>query len=176
MGNSTRKAAALFVVGLALATGAAAYAHGSTAASASGASHLTLHDVFGLQTLELKSFTFNAKLETDGSVSGHYEYRDVEDGVPFDAAGPVTCLVVHGNHAWVGGTIAASNDPTYVGQDSWFQVIDNGEGAKAPPDITTLLGTSDVPGTAQAYCDAAPNPRFPWNVQHGNIQVRPAEG
>jgi hypothetical protein len=173
MGKSTRMAAALLTAGLALATGAAAYGHGATAASAGGASHLTLHDVFGLQTLELKSFTFEAKLGTDGSVTGHYDYRDVEDGVPFDASGPVTCLVVHGNHAWLGGTITASNDPTYVGQYSWFQVLDNGEGANAPSDITTLLGASDVPGTAQAYCDAAPNPRFPWPVQDGNIQVRP---
>src|SRR5437868_8382718 len=129
MGKSTRKAAMLLLAGLALATGAAAYANGSTEASASGASHLTLHDVFGLQTLELKSFTFEAKRQTDGSVAGRYDYRDVEDGVPFDASGPVTCMVVHGNHAWVGGSIAASNDPTYVGQDSWFQVIDNGEGS-----------------------------------------------
>jgi hypothetical protein len=173
MGKSTRKAAALLAAGLALATGAAAYAQGSTEASASGASHLTLHDVFGLQTLVLKSFTFEAKQETDGSVGGHYSYSDVEDGVPFDASGPVTCFVVHGNHAWLGGTITASNGPSYVGQDSWFQVIDNGEGANAQPDITTLLGTSDVPGTAQAYCDSAPNPRFPWPVEQGNIQVRP---
>jgi len=173
MGKSIRATVALAALCVALATGTAAYGDGSTAASASGASHLTLHDVFGLQTLVLQTFTFEANLQTDGSVSGQYHYRDLEDGVPFDASGPVTCFVVHGNHAWLGGTITASNDPTYVGQDSWFQVIDNGEGANAPPDITTLLGASDVPGTAQAYCDAAPNPRFPWPVEDGNIQVRP---
>jgi hypothetical protein len=176
MGKSTRMAAALITAGLALATGAAAYGNGSTAASASGASHLTLHDVFGLQTLVLQTFTFEAKLQADGSVSGQYHYRDLEDGVPFDASGPITCLVVHGNHAWLGGTITASNDPSYVGQDSWFQVIDNGEGANDPSDVTTLLGASDVAGTAQAYCDASPNPHFPWPVQLGNIQVRSTEG
>jgi hypothetical protein len=173
MSKSIRAAVVTAVFMLALTGGTSAYGNESTAASASGASHFTLHDVFGLQTLVLQSFTFRAALLADGSVAGQYSYRDIEDGVPFDASGPVTCFVVHGNHAWVGGTIEASNDPAYVGQESWFQVIDNGEGAQAPPDITTLLGTSPVPDSAQAYCDAAPNPRFPWPVADGNIQVRP---
>jgi hypothetical protein len=174
MSKSIRAILALAVIGVALGAGATANAEGSTGASASGASHFTLHDVFGLQTLELKSFTFQAKLERDGSVLGHYSYRDVEDGVPFDASGPITCLVVDGNHAWLGGIVEGSNDPTYVGQESWFQVIDNGEGAHMPPDVTTLLGVSPVPGSAQGYCDAAPSPRFPWPVAQGSIQVRPS--
>jgi hypothetical protein len=174
MSKSIRAILALATIGVALTAGAGANAEGNTAASASGASHFTLHGVFGLQTLELKSFTFAAKLESDGSVVGQYSYRDVEDGVPFDASGPITCLVVQANHAWLGGVVEDSNDPTYVGQESWFQVLDNGEGAHAPPDVTTLLGVSPVPGSAQSYCDAAPSPRFPWPVAHGNIQVRPS--
>lgn len=170
--NSIRAAAVVVAVVTALTLATAASGTGTNTASASGASHFTLHDVFGLQTLVLQSFTFAAGLQADGSVVGRYSYRDLEDGVPFDASGPVTCMVVIGSHAWLGGVIDASNDPSYVGQESWFQVIDNGEGAQAPPDITTLLGVSPVPGSAQAYCDAHPNPRFPWPVEDGNIQVR----
>ena len=173
MVRSIRALLVLFVLGVALAAGAVAKGDRSSSASASGSSHFTLHDVFGLKTLDLKKFTFEAKLEADGSVDGHYLYRDLEDGVPFEASGPITCLVVKGNHAWLGGLIDESNDPTYVGQDSWFQVIDNGGGRHSPPDITTLLGVSPVAGTAQDYCNRAPNPRFPWPVTHGHIEVRP---
>ena len=95
MSKSIRAAVVIAVVVLALGGGTSAYGNGG-AASASGASHFTLHDVFGLQTLVLQSFTFQASVRTDGSVTGHYSYRDLEDGVPFDASGPVTCFVVHG--------------------------------------------------------------------------------
>jgi hypothetical protein len=160
------------VVVLALAAASlAAAGGGKVVASASGGSHLTLHDVFGLSTLQVKTFTFDATLTSDGSADGRWHYQDVEDGVTWDVDGPVTCATIVGNHAWVGGTIEHSSDPSYTGLDMWFQVLDNGEGSNAPPDITTLIGVGGA-GEAQAYCDAARPARFPWPVEHGNIQVR----
>jgi hypothetical protein len=160
------------VVALTLVTASlAAAGGGKVVASARGDSHLTLHNVFGLSTLEVKTFTFHADLTSDGAARGRWHYKDVEDLVPWDTSGPVTCTTIRGNHAWVGGTIEHSSDPTYLGLDMWFQVVDNGEGHNAPPDITTLIGVGGA-GQAQAYCDAANPPRFPWPVQHGNIQVR----
>ena len=117
--------------------------------------------MFGLQTLELKSFTFAAKLESDGSVVGHYSYRDVEDGVPFDASGAITCLVVHGNHAWLGGVVEDSNDPSYVGQESWFQVLDNGEGANAPPGRDDAPRRQPGAGKRPELLRRGPEPAFP---------------
>src|SRR5207237_2121876 len=70
-------AAALVATGMAGADG--------VGSSATGGVHLTVHDVFGLQTLELQHFSFNAKLK-DGVADGWYSYRDVEDGAPFDLA------------------------------------------------------------------------------------------
>jgi hypothetical protein len=162
--------ATVVVLALAAASFAAA-GGGKVVASASGGSHLTLHNVFGLTTLEVKTFTFDAKQRSDGTSDGHWHYKDVEDGVTWNVDGPVTCTTIVGNHAWVGGTIEHSSDPSYTGLDMWFQVIDNGEGHNAPPDITTLIGVG-VAGQAQAYCNAANPPRFPWPVEHGNIQVR----
>jgi hypothetical protein len=86
--------AGLLVVGTALA--------GRNGPSATGGSHLVAHDVFGLQTLELQNFGFNAKPEQDGSADGWFNYRDVEDGSPFSADGPVTCLTVIGNEPGLG--------------------------------------------------------------------------
>lgn len=155
---------ALSIVGAALADGGGP--------SASGGSHLVTHNVFGLQTLELQDFGFNAKITSDGSADGWFTYRDVEDGTPFSANGPVTCLTVVGNDAWIGGIIRSSNDPTVVGLGAWWHVTDNGEASGAPADITTFLGIGSLVQT-QAFCDNHPAYRFPFAIDGGNIQVRP---
>lgn len=163
-------------VGLAAACAVVIGAGGSATAagigpSASGSSHLVAHDVFGLQTLELRHFEFNAKTRHDGSMAGRFNYLDIEDGAPFSADGPVTCLTVIGDDAWVGAVIADSNDPTVVGLGAWWHVTDNGEGADDPADVTTFLGVGTLDATA-AYCAAHAPYRFPFSIDRGNIQVR----
>jgi len=162
---------ALVVLVSALLVGASAALAGANGPSAGGGSHLVAHDVFGLSTLELQEFGWNAKVKSNGAVDGWFDYRDVEDGAPFTAAGPVTCLTVIGNDAWVGATIARSNDPTLVGLGAWWHVTDNGEGSNASPDVTTFLGVGSLAAT-QAFCDNHPAYRFPFAIDGGNIQVR----
>ncbi len=157
-----RKALLLTFLALA-ATGAAWAGHGP---SANGSAHLVVHDVFGLQTLELQTFSFTAR--PDG---GQFEYREVDDGVPFTAHGTVTCLTVIGKDAWIGGVIADSNDPTYVGVGAWWHVTDNGEGSKAPRDITTFMGAGTL-GQTQDFCATHPAYKHPFPIDRGNIQVR----
>jgi len=112
-------------------------------------------------------------VHADGSVHGRYNYRSTEDGTPFNVRGSITCAVIRGTRAWFGGIVENSTPDSYEGQEMWFQVADNGEpGADSSPDMTTLVGVSEVPGSAQDYCDRAPNPRFPWFTERGNIQVR----
>jgi hypothetical protein len=155
---------ALGIVGTALADGGGP--------SATGGSHLVAHNVFGLETLELQNFGFNATIKSDGGADGWFEYRDVEDGTPFSANGPVTCLTVIANDAWIGGVIRSSNDPTVVGLGGWWHVTDNGEGSGTPADITTFLGIGSLAQT-QAFCDNHPAYRFPFAIDGGNIQVHP---
>ena len=145
---------------------------GANGPSATGGSHLVAHDVFGLQTLELQDFGFNATTKTDGSADGWFTYRDVEDGTPFSADGPVTCLTVIGRDAWIGGVIRKSNDPTVEGLGAWWHVTDNGEGTNDPPDVTTFLGIGSLAAT-QAFCDTHSAYRFPFAIDGGNTQVRP---
>lgn len=168
--------AAALVLALAGASLATAGGGNEVVATASGASHFTLHNVFGLSTLEVRAFVFHARQKENGTADGGWFYSDVEDGAPWTTFGAVTCVTIRGNHAWVGGTIAYSSDPSVPrGRDLWFQVIDNG-GRGEPPDITTLVGVG-LTGQAKAYCDAANPPRFPWPVEHsqGEIVVRPAD-
>ena len=156
-----------------LAAAGTALAGSGGGPSATGGSHLVAHDVFGLQTLELQDFGFTAQRKADGSADGWFTYRDVEDGAPFSAGGPVTCLTVIGRDAWIGGVIRSSNDPTVEGLGAWWHVTDNGEGPNDPPDITTFLGVGSLAAT-QAFCDNHPPHRFPFAIQGGNIQVRPS--
>jgi hypothetical protein len=155
----------------AVTIGVAVAGAGGNGASATGGSHLVAHDVFGLDTLELRDFGFNARLTGDGSADGWFTYADVEDGTPFTAKGPVTCLTVIGDDAWIGGTIESSNDPTVVGLGAWWHVTDNGEGANATPDITSFLGVGSLAATA-AFCANHAAYRFPFAIDGGNIQVR----
>lgn len=141
-------------------------------ASASGNSQFKIENMFGFELIDVRVFAFNVKEYADGSVSGHYEHRSFDDGEPFYVRGPLTCLNVQGSQAWVGGLIEDSSAPGLVGAEMWFQLEDNGEGAHAEPDWTTLVGASFEEGSAQEYCDDAPEVMFPFDIEHGNIQVR----
>jgi hypothetical protein len=165
------KRIAVLTVATALVIAGAALAEAG-GPSATGGSHLVAHDVFGLQTLELQNFGFNARMKGDGSADGWFTYRDVEDGAPFSADGAVTCLTVLGADAWIGGVIRSSNDSTVEGLGAWWHVTDNGEGPGGPADITTFLGIGSLAQT-QAFCDDHPAYRFPFSIGGGSIQVRP---
>jgi hypothetical protein len=148
---------------------------GGVVASASGGIHWTipLPNAFGVEVGN-QPLAFNATKYADGRVSGHFTYHQVVEGESFNFGVDVTCLVIYdGNRAKLGGVIKTSNDPTLPpGGFAWFQVFDNGEGAGAPPDRSSLIGFGDEAAN-EAFCSSPALPRFgPWDVQ-GNAQVRP---
>jgi hypothetical protein len=147
---------------------------GEAVTSAAGGIHWTipLPNVFGVEVLN-QPLAFNARKDADGSVSGRFEYHQVVEGESFDFNVDVTCFNVYdGNRAKIGGVVRVSNDSTIPpGTFAWFQVFDNGEGAGAPPDQSSLLGFGDEAAN-EAFCNSPNLPRFgPWDVQ-GNVQVR----
>jgi hypothetical protein len=126
--------------------------------------------VFGV-TVQQDPLSYAATRYSDGSVRGEWSYRYWEAGVLTTFSGPVTCLTVRGNRAWVGGPITKSSDVTQLGSGAWWQVADNGSGRHpVVPDRTTFAGIGTLDRT-QAYCDSAPEPKFIFDVQEGGLRV-----
>ena len=143
--------------------------------SASGGVHWTipLPNPFGVEVVN-QPLSFTAQKDAEGNVSGQFVYHQVVEGTSFNFNVDVTCFVVYdGNRAKIGGEIKVSNDPTLPpGMFAWFQVFDNGEGAGAPPDRSSLIGFGNEAAN-EAFCNSPNLPRFgPWDVA-GNVQVRP---
>jgi hypothetical protein len=125
-------------------------------------------------TFVIHPFTFNVRVYADGSVDGRFNYTQVRDGVALTAKGSLDCATIVGNQAWVGGVIEESSRDNLIGLDMWFQVQDNGEpGSDETPDMSSTLGAGG-PGTGDQYCADAPVVRFPFFLETGNLQVRPA--
>ena len=161
------------IVGVLAIPVAAANGSGAAVLSANGSAHWTipLPNPFDVVVWN-RTLSFNARKYEDGSVSGRFEYHQVVEGEAFVFNVDVTCLNVYdGNRAKIGGVIEVSNDPTLpAGVFAWFQVFDNGEGAAAPPDRSSLIGFGDEAAN-EAFCSSPNLPRFgPWDVQ-GNVQV-----
>ena len=128
-------------------------------------------EVFGAEVGNV--LTVNGRKLADGSVNGRFNYHQTFLGETFTFVGRVTCLNIYdGNRAKVGGVIENSNDPVFgPGVFIWWQNIDNGEGANAPADQSTISGFGDEAAN-EAFCDSPALPRFgPHEVQNGNIQV-----
>ena len=161
---------------LTAATLAAAAATGPSAASAprvrvSGATHVIVGpSVFGV-TVQQDPLVYSASRDANGAVHGHWSYHYYEAGVETTFAGPITCLTVRGNRAWIGGPITKSSDPTQIGSGAWWQVADNGHGSHpVVPDHTTFAGIGSLSQT-QTYCDTTPEPHFIFDVQSGGLSV-----
>lgn len=160
-------AVALFAIPVASA------GQGGPVSTASGGVHWTipLPNAFGVEVVN-QPLAFNARKYADGNVSGEFEYHQIVEGESFNFHVDVTCMNVYdGNRAKIGGVIRNSNDPTLPpGGFAWFQVFDNGEGANAPPDRSSLIGFGNEAAN-EAFCNSPNLPRFgPWDV-HGNVQV-----
>jgi hypothetical protein len=170
-----RKALLLVALAALLAVPAAAASQSGNAvvASATGGIHWTipLPNLFGVEVVS-QPLAFDARRYADGSADGHFVYRQSAGGdtVEFDV--DVTCMNVYGNRAKIGGIVTRSTDPTIdAGSYGWFQVFDNGEGANAVPDQSSLVGFGNEAAN-EAFCNSPNLPRFgPWDVQ-GNVQVR----
>jgi hypothetical protein len=150
-------------------------------AATSGDGHAELPPGFGLV-----AFSFGANEHFANGGLGTFRQSRARNGLTSDFAGRVTCVTVDpANHrAWVGGVVTENNstDPNFrqaiheVGRDVWFRVVDNGEGANAVADRTTVLGFTGAAGfiTSAQYCAGQPwlaGDANTFPVVDGNIQV-----
>jgi hypothetical protein len=117
------------------------------------------------------TFVFNAVRHKDGAVTGHLVYH--VRGFPPDGLTiwmDLDCLIVVGNVATIGGVVtkATPEIPGFIfeGQEGAFQVVDNGQGANASPDLYSDLFLA--PGQVCTNYPGAPA----YVPVSGNIQVR----
>jgi hypothetical protein len=120
------------------------------------------------QAGDLRTFSFQAQTRNDGSVVGGatLHNRQADAFLKLD----INCLRVNGNGATVSGVISQHSDPNFIGLKGIFQVVDRGEGAKAQPDLMSLVFIL----AANNPTDCNSNVSLPLNViEGGNIQVKP---
>ena len=119
----------------------------------------------------LRTFTFNANTDSSGTTTGQTQGNNRAAGVKWH--GSLNCLNVVGNVATMAGVVTditpGLGDPFLVGNFIVFQVIDNGEGSNAPPDLISLTfffpAGSPNPGcTGFGVFATIP-------IEHGNVQV-----
>jgi hypothetical protein len=127
-------------------------------------------------TTALTIFAFHGWRQADGRTRGlyHYDFR----AAGFSVQGPITCISIAGNQAWVGGTVARIDSPdpedqSLVGADMWWRSIDNGFRSQKP-DSTTGVGFAFPGGTitAESWCRDQPQALVLRQVEKGNLVVK----
>jgi hypothetical protein len=83
-------------------------------------------------------FSFNARVDTNGSVIGQANYETKLDG-DLVAHIDIDCLFVTGNKAYISGIVTEADDPGSIGLILARAVVDNGEGRSAGVNRTTQL-------------------------------------
>jgi hypothetical protein len=159
------------VASAAAAPAAGARLGGAVVASVYGRTYVLLGpSIFGV-TVQQDPLTYHVVKLADGTVHGGWRYDYWQSGQQTTFSGPVTCMSVNGNRAWIGGPVTASSDPTQVGQGAWWQVADNGTGRHpVVPDRTTFVGFGTMQQTID-YCNGEPGPHFIFDVQLGGVRV-----
>jgi len=164
---------AILVAATASVTAGAAPGGGNGVVASAGGGY-GMSGTAGTSSFTIHPFTFTVRVYADGSVDGRFNYTQVRDGLELKVSGMLDCAVIQGNQAWVGGVIEKSSRETLIGRDMWFQVQDNGEpGSDETPDMSSTIGAG-APGTGEQYCTDHPPVRFPFFLETGNLQVRPA--
>jgi hypothetical protein len=120
---------------------------------------------------DLRTFTFNANTDSSGVTTGQTQAFSRSGGIKWHGA--LTCLNIVGNVATMSGLVTditpGFGDPFLVGNFIQFQIIDNGEGTNAPPDLISLTlfffaGSPDPGCTVPQITATIP-------IEKGNAQV-----
>ncbi|MEO6056079.1 MAG: hypothetical protein ABIQ49_04495 [Gemmatimonadales bacterium] len=181
MQTSTGRAARAVLIGSAVAATAAcgdrneltapdisaAAGASNVVASVNGSGHLSRPD--GTSRI----FTLSARKYADGTVSGTYNLEIAGHDTPVRVKGNITCLVVAGSSAYIGGDVDRFDTnpfPTVPGGIA-VEIIDNGEGGGASRDLLSPAFFTETQQEVLDYCaDPAPGPVSP--TDRGNFQVR----
>jgi hypothetical protein len=118
---------------------------------------------------QLRTFSFTARQEPDGVVSGTADInnRAIDEMFQID----VDCLVVAGNVAVMSGVVSRHTDEHAVGLTGIFGVLDAGEGSGATDAASQVFFFR--PGTVTCQdVDPAGSVELAVPIVAGNVQVR----
>ncbi len=125
------------------------------------------------QTDDWRTFSFTASRHAEGTVGGQWERIRRQEGTASESKshGVVTCMVIVGNEAWLGGYATSGLWSEPPNNHVRWHVRDNGEGPGSTPDQISLqnVGVSSA-GTAN-YCANAPTNPDLFELEAGNIQI-----
>jgi hypothetical protein len=110
-------------------------------------------------------YGFNAQKMADATVKGQAEVHFPSDDLNFHVE--VSCLSVHGDDAWIGGTIVSSDNPAAVGLEALWRITDNGQGKHASPD---RVSNFPIGNNVADLCALQPDlETFEWD--NGNVTI-----
>lgn len=122
------------------------------------------------------AYSFSAVNQPEGGVGGEIDVHvHRADGVLLESYATTICVTVTGNIARIGATVdrlTADKQDVAGFSDLYITVVDNGEGANAPPDLATnvLFGPTGTDRAIQHCTTGLPRPLFA--IETGNVQVR----
>jgi len=139
--------------------------------SASGHGTILLQNTKG-KTVR-RQFSFNARINSDGSVSGSAIIHNPSFDPKYDAHFDITCLQIVGNRASFGGSVRKTSDPVFNDEfdAAFFTVFDNGEPGAGNDTISEIFFDNVVEPSACQFIGADDFPQIP--IESGNVQVRP---
>jgi hypothetical protein len=148
------------------------------AVAASGAGKLASANGHGSLDNNQRQFSFSAKQNANGTVSGHAvlinkEFTGQDTHAPYQLDIDVTCMKVVGNIAIFGGLTKRTNDPSLV-DAVFFSAQDNGEPG-TNDKISRVFFWDDDPNTTgdPQSCQLVGATDFPLEtIESGNIQVK----
>jgi hypothetical protein len=138
--------------------------------SANGHGTVLLQDTDG-RTVR-RQFSFSARINSDGSVSGSGILHNPSFDPKYDAQFDITCLQVVGNRASFGAAIRKTSDPVFNDEfdAAFFTVFDNGEPGAGNDTISEIFFDNVVEPSACQFIGADDFPQIP--IESGNVQVK----
>src|SRR6185369_10192298 len=139
--------------------------------SASGHGTVLLQNTKG-KTVR-RQFTFNARVDSDGSVHGSGIIHNPSFDPKYDAQFDISCMQVVGNRASFGASVRKTSDPVFNDEfdAAFFTVFDNGEPGGGKDTISEIFFDNVVEPSACQFIGADDFPQIP--IESGNVQVRP---
>jgi len=139
--------------------------------SANGHGTILLQDTEG-RTVR-RQFSFSARINSDGSVSGNAIIHNPSFDPKYNAQFDITCLKIVGNRASFGGSVRKTTDPVFNDEfdAAFFTVFDNGEPGNGNDTISEIFFDNVVEPSACQFIGADDFPQIP--IESGSVQVRP---